>query len=273
VRWLVELVAVSFLKKRGSPKYKSPLKDKPLRNPGQSLDEEIDRLINEEGISWVTTTIFCLVMLFLEWYRWQTKTEPNPVAMVIVIAPVIGFASFKLLSIARQVKRLKMARDGEKAVGQYLSDLRESGYRVFHDILGDEFNIDHIIISDRGIFTVETKTYSKPSKGRAEIHFDGETLLINSHRSYRDPVVQAQAQANWCRQTLQESTGKVYPVKPVIVFPGWFIKSTATNKRNALWVLNPKALPAFIKNEPPSLKPEDVQLAAYHLSRYIRMKR
>jgi hypothetical protein len=269
----VELVAVSFLKKRGSPKYKSPLKDKPLRNPGQSLDEEIDRLINEEGMIWIATIAGSITLFGLEWWRWYANTEPDPRAVGILIIPVVGFSFFKLLGTVRKAKRLKMARDGEKAVGQYLSDLRESGYRVFHDILGDEFNIDHIIISDRGIFTVETKTYSKPSKGRAEIHFDGETLLINSHRSYRDPVVQAQAQANWCRQTLQESTGKVYPVKPVIVFPGWFIKSTATNKRNALWVLNPKALPAFIKNEPPSLKPEDVQLAAYHLSRYIRMKR
>lgn len=269
----MELVAVSFLKKRGSPKYKSPLKDKPLRNPGQSLDEEIDRLINEEGISWVTTAIFCLVMLLLEWYRWQTKTEPNPVAMIIVTAPVIGFASFKIFTIARQVKRLKMARDGEKAVGQYLSDLRGSGYRIFHDILGDEFNIDHIIISDRGIFTVETKTYSKPSQGCAEIHFDGKALLLNSRPPHRDPVVQAKAQADWCRQTLQESTGKVYPVKPVIVFPGWFVRPTAEGKRSALWVLNPKALPSFIKNEPQRLQPEEVHLAAYHLSRYIRTQK
>ncbi|MDA0674276.1 MAG: nuclease-related domain-containing protein [Cyanobacteria bacterium] len=151
--------------------------------------------------------------------------------------------------------------------------MRESGYRIFHDILGNGFNIDHIIISDRGIFTVETKTYSKPGKGRSEIHFDGEALLLNGRPPHRDPVVQAKAQADWCRQTLQESTGKVYPVKSVIVFPGWFVRPTAEGKRSTLWVLNPKALPSFIQNEPQRLKPEEVQLAAYHLSRYIRTQK
>jgi hypothetical protein len=263
---------MNIFEKWRSPKYQSPLKGKPLRNPGQSLDEEIDRLINDEGTSWIITAIFCIVTVLLEWYRWQFQLEPNPVAAVIVTSPIIAFACFKIFVISQKVKRLKIARDGEKAVGQYLADLRESGYRIFHDILGNSFNIDHIIISNRGIFTVETKTYRKPRKGRSEIHFDGEALLLNGRSPHRDPVVQAKAQADWCRQTLQESTGKVYPVKSVIVFPGWFVRSTAEGKRSAVWVLNPKALPSFIKNEPQRLKPEEVQLAAYHLSRYIRTK-
>jgi hypothetical protein len=35
-------------------------------------------------------------------------------------------------------------------------------------------------------------------------------------------------------------------------------------------VLNPRALPAFIEHEPESVSEEDVELAAHHLSRYIR---
>jgi len=37
-----------------------------------------------------------------------------------------------------------------------------------------------------------------------------------------------------------------------------------------VWVLNPKALPTFIENEPVVLAQEDVMLATYHLSRHIR---
>jgi len=261
------------MKKRSQLKRQSPLKDKPLRNPGQSLDEELDRLISEEGLLWINTIVISLLLVLLEWWRWYSKSEPNPVAITIFVLPVIGFSFLKLFHITQQAKRLKMARDGEKAVGQYLTDLQVKGYRVFHDILGDRFNIDHIIICDRGIFTVETKTYSKPGKGRPEIQFDGETLLINGHPPYRDPVTQAKAQADWSRQMLKESTGKEYPVKAAIVFPGWFIYSTAKGKHNNLWVLNPKALPPFIENEPQVLRQEDVQLAAYHLSRYIRTKK
>ena len=109
---------------------------------------------------------------------------------------------------------------------------------------------------------METKTYSKPPVGRSEVHFDGKTLLVNGYPPYRDPITQAKAQAAWSQRILKESTGKDYPVKAVIVFPGWFVQSTQSRKQNDLWVLNPKALPACINNAPPKLQPADVQLAA-----------
>jgi len=37
-----------------------------------------------------------------------------------------------------------------------------------------------------------------------------------------------------------------------------------------VWVLNPKALPAFLDHEEITMSPEDVSLVNYHLSRYVR---
>ena len=53
----------------------------------------------------------------------------------------------------------------------------------------------------------------------------------------------------------------------MLLFPGWYVEG---GKSPELWALNPKALPTFIENEKSRLRPEDVKLAAYHLSRYIR---
>ena len=58
-------------------------------------------------------------------------------------------------------------------------------------------------------------------------------------------------------------------MRPVIVFPGWFIEQAEGSKRE-VWVLNPKALPDFIGHEPRKLSDEDVRLASFHLSRFIR---
>jgi len=58
--------------------------------------------------------------------------------------------------------------------------------------------------------------------------------------------------------------------QPVVLFPGWYIESTRQGKNPGAWVLNPKALPKFIENEPDIISREDVMLAAYHISRYIR---
>lgn len=263
---------MSLKPRRSKRKRQSPLKDNPLRNPGQSLDEEIQTLM-DNAAPWIAIASLCVALPLAELARWALASPPNPVAVALLVIPVLIFSIVKLVRIAKRVKRLRLARDGEKAVGQFLSDLREKGYRIFHDVVGEGFNIDHVIISDRGIFTIETKTYSKPSSGKSEIRFDGETLLINGYSSERDIKAQAEAQARWSRQVLKESTGKDYPVKPVIVFPGWFVQTTQTGKRSSLWVLNPKSLPAFIENTPTRLKKEDVYLAAYHLSRYIRTRK
>lgn len=135
----------------------------------------------------------------------------------------------------------------------------------------EDFNVDHVVIGPAGVFTIETKTRSKPLRGKPEIHFDGETLKVGSYTPDRDPIVQAQVQATWLRRLLTESTGKVVPVRPVVLFPGWYINDSRQNKRD-LWVLKPKALPGWLGNEKAVLAPDEVAMASSHLSRYIRFQ-
>jgi hypothetical protein len=67
---------------------------------------------------------------------------------------------------------------------------------------------------------------------------------------------------------LQESTGSKYKIRPVILFPGWFVEPM--KRGQDVWILNPKALPTFVANEPVTLKDAEVHLITFHLSRYIR---
>jgi len=86
------------------------------------------------------------------------------------------------------------------------------------------------------------------------------------------PIIQVTSAAKWFKDILKETTGKEYSVKPVILFPGWYIESTGKGKNSEVWVLNPKALPAFIENLPEVISQEDMMLASFHISRYIRTK-
>ena len=81
--------------------------------------------------------------------------------------------------------------------------------------------------------------------------------------------MQAKAQASWLRELLSESTGHKYDVRPVIVYPGWFVENRSPGKK-AIWVLNPKGLPTFLDDEPRQLKPEDIKLTSFHLNRLVR---
>ncbi len=176
---------------------------------------------------------------------------------------------FRVVRARNQMRRLRLAKDGERAVGQLLDTLRADGYQVFHDVLGKDFNLDHVLIGPGGIFTVETKTWSKPAKGSPEVLFDGEAIRVGGLEPDRDPLIQARAQAGWLRSLLSESTGRDFAVLPVVVFPGWFVKTTA-RPRQPLWVLEPKALVKYIKNREPELTAEEIAQAGFHLSRFIR---
>lgn len=250
----------------------SPLKGRPLRNPGQSLDARLDDLLHRKILFPMLTTGLLLILAGMEWLRWYRGTPPQPLLYTSIAA---GYAIYALVSIRRSwahLKAIKLGRDGERAVGQYLDQLRESGARIFHDIVGKEFNVDHVVVATQGIFAVETKTWSKPVRGEAHIQFDGTNIRAANYTPERQPVRQVLAQAAWLRDLLKESTGRNLAVKPVIVFPGWFVDAAATaeGKKHGVWLLNPKALPSFIAAEPDLYGLEDLKLAAYHLSRYIR---
>lgn len=249
---------------------KSPLKAKPLRNPGQSLDDQLDKLAFDSVLPYLFGSGLMFFLAVMEWYQWYFELPPKPVLLGLVAAVVFAITFVKFRQAVRKAKRIKLGRDGEKAVGQYLEDLRERGAKVFHDIRGPDFNIDHVVIHTTGVYVLETKTYSKPDRGRARIQFNGDELRVMGRKPDRNPVIQVKALSQWLKELLQESTGKAFEPRPVVLFPGWFIEPTAEAKKSDVWVLNPKALPAFIKNSKDRLSIESVKLVAYHLSRYIR---
>jgi hypothetical protein len=249
---------------------KSPLKDNPLHNPGETLDKEIDKLINDDAMSQVMLITFLGVLTILEWVRWWMELPYSPYIYTLLFLVLLSYSLPKIFNIRKQLKALRLGRDGEKAVGQYLESLRANGAKVFHDIPGQNFNLDHVVIASSGIYVIETKTYSKPEKGRAVILFNGTSIRLNNLPENNKPIIQVSAAASWLKSLLQDSTGKQFVTKPVVVFPGWFIEPTSEAKNSLVWVLNPKALPTFISKSKSNLSDDEINMASFHLSRYIR---
>jgi hypothetical protein len=246
---------------------KSPLKASPLRNPGQSLDEEIQRRMDDQAIPWIIAVVMSIVLASLEWYRWYTQAPFSPWGYTVVALIVTVFGIWKLYKIKTEIQRLQLGRDGEKAVGQFLEALRQDGYKIFHDVQGVGFNVDHVVIGPTGIYSIETKTFSKPVDKNSIIVFDGTRITKDGFELDRDPVIQAKAQAKWLSELLESSTNRKTQVKPVVLFPGWFVES---GWQSDVWVLNPKALRSFIEKREPLFSSEDVGLFSFHLSRFIR---
>ena len=251
------------------PKSRSPLTSPPLRNPGQSIDEEMERIFGDEIGSHIVVIMMAVAFAAVEWLRSWLDSPYQPVAVTLIVVVAVLYSVFRIRQHRRTLRQLKLGRDGEKAVGQYLEDLRSEGARIFHDVVGEGFNVDHVIISPRGIFAVETKTWSKPAGRRAVVEVKGNTLVVDGRAPDRNPLEQVKANTDWLRATLKETTGKEFLVRGIVLFPGWWVEGRPANR--SLWILNPKALRNFLDQEPPVLSEADVRLATYHLSRYIRV--
>jgi len=249
---------------------RSPLTSKPLRNPGQSLDRQVADFLDDRIMLPFLAVILIWIMAGLEWYRYFVPQSPRPGLFTVMAGVVTVYVAWDLTRMFRRYKALKLGRDGERVVGQFLERLREDGCHVFHDIPCDKFNIDHVVIGPKGVFIVETKTISKPVRGESKITFDGKRVLLRGMEPDRDPIVQAKAEAGWLRNFLFESAGRTVSVRPIVTFPGWYVDPPPKGVQYDVWVLNTKAIPAFIENERETLTPEDVKLLSYHLSRYVR---
>jgi len=154
---------------------------------------------------------------------------------------------------------------GERAVAEYLEALRESGYRVFHDVPCEgrkkNFNIDHVVVGKTGVTAIEVKTRRK-KKGRPgfEEHivtFDGQRLVWPWGED-RCGIDQLLSESDWLRKFIYDRTGLRVDPKPILALPGWWVTERVVG---AFRVTNHKLLPAIVRDwKPQALTAEQIDL-------------
>ncbi|PQA76363.1 nuclease-related domain-containing protein [Rhodoferax sp. TS-BS-61-7] len=248
---------------------RSPLENnKPLRAAGQSLTEQLQDEAYDHIVSPALLALMLVVMAGLEWFRYLTAAKPNPVIYTAFAAIAVVYAAFKISRAHKRLSQIKLGRDGERAVAEHLEWLRRKDFIVFHDVPSGDVNVDHVLIGPQGVFTIETKTHSKPLRGECKITVAAGEVFANGQRIDRNPVIQAKAQARWLGNFLRESLFQPF-VWPAVVFPGWYVESF-DNIAEGVWVLETKALTKFIENEPVRHSLEEVKAMASALRSYVR---
>lgn len=261
---------MSFLIPAESAHKRSPLNAAPLRLAGQSVTDEIFDVSYDGVFAPILMVAFALIIAGLEWWRFAMNVKPSPWVATIAAVCVAVYTVWRVRRTVGRLRALKLGRDGERAVAQYLEWFRTAGFFVFHDIPNDGANIDHVLIGPRGIFTIETKTVSKPLRGECKVRVSESEISANGFVLSRDPLIQAKAQARWLSNFLAEAQFKAF-VQPVVVFPGWFVEPFDMNAAG-VWVLEPKALDRFIEREQERFSAAEVKAMSSALSSYVRSK-
>ena len=194
------------------------------------------------------------------------------VGMAVAIALGCVFVLIRgLLRRSVELDKLRLGLDAEMAVGQELDQLMKQGASVFHDVPGENFNIDHVVVARQGVFAVETKGYSKRGNltGRpgAQVAFDGRTLGFPGWTT-SEPLDQAERQAKWLASWIAKATALAAPVQPVLALPGWFVEQKGTGP---VEVFNGKQLKdLFRRRTSVDLSPESQQRINYQLEQRCR---
>ena len=241
----------------------SPLKGRLHRLPGTSVRKKLLEVLLGKGVTYILVGMSGLVLACLAWIWYLTGSEPTlEIALFLTVMALMlaGVGTWKFRNALAEGEDLALARDGEVATGQALEKLRSAGYDVFHDIPADGFNIDHVLIGATGIYAIETKTRRKP-RPDARVSYNEEKVWVDGHEPDRNPVTQAKAQADWVREKLKASTGIQFPVRPVVVYTGWYVEQPRRPWQQYVWVLTEKHLPAFLEHQRAKIKMPDVHLA------------
>ena len=253
-------------------KRRPPLQQGIPRLPGDSIRSQVVDLVFSDILPTFGAAILLSVMAFVEWqatiHHWSRHPLPYGIAALLAIAICI----WRFMRAGPRIRALQLGRDGEISVAAMLDGLRASGAHVFHDIPLEKGNIDHVVLSTKGLYAVETKTRSKPTGRRAEISFQGASIAVDGFRPDRDPVDQVQRNVQALKVILERTTKKQFEIKGVVLFPGWWIQpmDAAWIKADRPWVLNPAAFMKWVAGQRDSIPAPDLHLAATHLEQYVR---
>lgn len=268
------LLVIPFLL-RAKRKYQSrgmePFTELPLRPAGESLRVKVEELSDRYN-DHLMLLFFIGPVAVAVWATTDDWTAKGAVALLVL--GIVVSTGRKLLTTVDRLRHYRLGYMGERVVGEELNQLMTAGFRVFHDLPFDGFNVDHVLVGSAGVYVVETKTRRKPSNvrgtARATVVFDGTTLHYPSGTD-RDALEQTRRNARTVSEWLSKATGERVNARGILTLPGWWVERKAVGDVN---VLNPSEIKHSFPTRPANpLSPEQIQRIAHRLAERCRMAR
>ena len=229
----VAAIAANLVNRRYM-RFVNPLTKSMRRPPGAQLGRQLggEQMEIGFGLFEISMSSIAPIAVLLFYQDKLHEIVPQIFFGLVLVGWVIWliFATLKFTKRVHRIKQLRLGYECELAVGQELDLLMLKGFRVFHDIPAENFNIDHIVIGPPGVFAVETKGRSKTISDNGEgkkqfrVAYKGGVLQFPNGVD-RETVPQAKRQAKWVTYWLSQATGQRLQAQPLVILPGWFVEN------------------------------------------------
>jgi len=256
----------------------APLSNRLLRPAGYSLSQQLEDKFFDLATALAVLPIGVFgvpIVVLVQAYFKGAEVSETSWYMAGTASFLIGCFSIKrLLSLLSQIKRLKLGYHCELEVSQHLDRAvrpEDRNYQIYHDIPFEGFNIDHLAVTTRGVFVVETKGRSKPiteSGKNWQVTLKDNALHFPKHKETA-PIEQAKRNSLSVKQWLESSTGRSVPCAAILVLPGWYINYR--QRMADLHVVNSKSLVTqFSRFSAGEISPEQFQAICYQVEQRVR---
>lgn len=249
---------------------RSPFTQKAERIPGQRLLKRLDELNEEISIQAgalfsVPIAIYAASLSHL-YFGNRTFDPIEGLSTAAVAVGFLGYALFKLSRFRQERRKIRLGYEGRMIVGQALDRLMQPSGRVFHDYPAGDFDIDHIVVGAKGVFTIETRTCANRRPGNfrqdATVAYDSRALHFSNGTDI-EMIEQAQRQAEWLSRRLSRAVDEEIAVRAIIALPGWLVRRTAAE---GMPVVNPRQFDSLFEHIPPRpLSAETITRIIHHL--------
>ena len=114
----------------------------------------------------------------------------------------------------RRGRKARAGRRGERAVAKELARLRKKDFVVLNDLLlplpgGRTSQIDHVVVSSKGIFVIETKNMAGRISGSEHAQYWQQHFASNS-RTFYNPLLQNKTHLRTLRRLLPDVPGELF---------------------------------------------------------------
>jgi hypothetical protein len=270
-------IVVMLAYERSRRMRKNPLTHNLRRPPGGTVHRKLQgAFINQVGpAAFLAMAVSMPAAIYL--FQSHVFGKPDSLIRILSISVLaVGISAYSISHVIRgkqRIHNLALGYECELAVGQELDQLMLKGFRVFHDLEGNEFNVDHIVVGPGGVFAIETKGKSKllgtAGKDKAEYRVAYSSGVFHFPKGQeKEWVGQAKRQAAWVRGWLSKAVGFELFVQPVIVIPGWYVETRSPHPVKAIG--SGQIAYYFDKLSVQALTLEQVQRIAYQLDQRTR---
>ena len=224
---------------------RAPFRALQQRSPGQSLRVRFFDIATNSSTGFVLVmcaAVLALVHLLL------------PDLMLLAIAGMTLSGACLAIPSTLAMIRLSKGVQAEAHVGQFLQTLERRGAYVLHDVCRSGFNIDHVVIAQSGVYVIETKYVSKAGRGGREVIACRDGVLTRNGRQMRGDALGQVRRATEEVGRMTRALGYAPPLRPVLVFPGWWTQSAGP-----AWVLNERAVLKWIARARPVMTADETR--------------